>query len=645
MTHAEQVKALLEKQIPDPEEVAEIGGTANNVAGRWVDPLGPDAQSNGLIYGLVQSGKTAVLTYTGAIGADTGYKALIVLTADNNPLYAQTLGRVRQALPGMDIIAKTELADAASFAKRIRSGTCAVVVSKNAAVLKRLIDNFAIAKLTGLSCLIMDDEADQATPNTRAWLDDKTRSKINEQISIIRGFFRRNTYLQVTATPQALFLQPCGNELRPEFTVLSQPGADYVGGTQFFGEGAALIREFPLSDLAVLAPAPQPKPSATAPKSLLEALDCFMVAATFKRSAEPDQNCAFLCHVSARVADHRHMVGVMRRYKSDLSHDLKQGNAATTARLKRAYEDLCKTCEPLRRADFETLIERISFFAPGIDVKLVNGQTDDDAAVGSPYTLFVGGNKLGRGVTIRNLLVSYYGRATGRPQADTVLQHARMYGYRRRDLGLLRLFLPPEVHAVFRAINEMEQDLRKLLARHPCEGFRGIYLEKNLAPTRHSVLVPGAMGVYSAGSTYNPHQVRRDALAAAATAKIDQILRMVPNRQMKDFPVPRMAEIVELVESAQTGAEHIWNPIAVAGALRQVERALGHKIGTIYVDRDRALEKDRRETQGILTGAEARALPKDRVSLALTRNASGGQPAWWPQVRFPDGSYALAFAL
>ena len=51
--------------------------------------------------------------------------------------------------------------------------------------------------------------------------------------------------------------------------------------------------------------------------------------------------------------------------------------------------------------------------------------------------LFIGGNKLGRGVTIKNLLVSYYGRNPKRAKADTVLQHARMYGYRKKDLGVL----------------------------------------------------------------------------------------------------------------------------------------------------------------------------------------------------------------
>src|SRR5690242_12700751 len=102
MKHTDQVIALLNKQISNPEEVEDIRETAQEVAGRWVDPLsgGGKAQTNGLIYGLIQSGKTGVLTVTGAMGADEGYRTLLVLTSDNDPLYAQTLDRAREAFPG-----------------------------------------------------------------------------------------------------------------------------------------------------------------------------------------------------------------------------------------------------------------------------------------------------------------------------------------------------------------------------------------------------------------------------------------------------------------------------------------------------------------------------------------------------------------
>ena len=98
--------------------------------------------------------------------------------------------------------------------------------------------------MRGLTCLIIDDEADQASLNTRASRADGTRSKINDKIAELRDFFEKNTYLQVTATPQALFLQSPTHDFRPKFTVLSHPGTDYVGGSDFFGDTSDLVREF-----------------------------------------------------------------------------------------------------------------------------------------------------------------------------------------------------------------------------------------------------------------------------------------------------------------------------------------------------------------------------------------------------------------
>jgi hypothetical protein len=78
MKHRDQVLALLQKQIGNANEVKEIQDTAEEVVGKWVNPLtGGKEETNGLIYGFVQSGKTGVLTVTGAMGADEGYRTII----------------------------------------------------------------------------------------------------------------------------------------------------------------------------------------------------------------------------------------------------------------------------------------------------------------------------------------------------------------------------------------------------------------------------------------------------------------------------------------------------------------------------------------------------------------------------------------
>jgi hypothetical protein len=648
MKHQDQVLALLKKQIGNDQEVHDISETANEVVSKWVNPLsGGKEETNGLVYGLVQSGKTGVLTVTGAMGADEGYKTIIILTSDNDPLYDQTLGRAQEAFPGMDILGKNDFKDTASFLDRIKGGTCVIVTTKNSSRLKTLIENFKKGTLRGLTCLIIDDEADQASPNTRASRDDGSVSPINERISELRAFFDKTTYLQVTATPQALFLQNPGHSFRPKFTVLSHPGHDYVGGDDFFGDGSKLVREFDLNDIAVIAPGPQPTPRLDIPKSLLKALDTFMVAATFKRIKEADQNCAFLCHVSTRTTDHKHMVDLLREYKTELAAGLRAKKSSVVARLKAAYDDLVSTHQDLKQSSFDDLVAAIEFFSPGITVKLVNGETDEDVAVRSPYNLFVGGNKLGRGVTIKNLLVSYYGRHPKRPQADTVLQHARMYGYRRKDIGLLRLFLPPQLHLVFKAINKMENGLRDLIARTSGEEFRGVYVESGLSATRNNILAPGSIGVYSGGSNYNPSQILRDSSVKSSTEKIDKRLAEVVDKGVLEMSIEDIKELIALTKPDQAESELVWNPVAVAESIGQLAKLRKEDTGFVYVDRERGLEQKRRETQGIIEGGEQSRLPDKKISLFMLRTKAGKEKlsSWWPQIRFPDGSYAFAFSV
>jgi hypothetical protein len=613
-----------------------------------VHPLsGGKEEINGLIYGLVQSGKTGVLTVTGAIGADEGYRTIIILTSDIEPLYEQTLGRAQEAFPGMDILGKKDFKDPNAFLQRIKGSTCVVVTTKNSGLLKNLIDNFKQGNVKGLTCLIIDDEADQASLNTLERKADGHRSVINDRITELRRFFEKNTYLQVTATPQALFLQTPGHDFRPKFTVLSNPGADYVGGEDFFGDNSELVREFDLNDINTLSAGAQPNPTLEIPKSLLRALDTFMIGATYKRVREADQNCAFLCHVSTRTDDHKHIVDLLRQYKIDLASGAKARKAGFMTRMKTAYDDLAQTHQGLREMRFEELVEAIEFFSPGITVKLVNGLTDEDVIVKSPYNLFVGGNKLGRGVTIRNLLVSYYGRNPRKPQADTVLQHARMYGYRRKDIGLLRLFLPPELHIVFRAINKMERSLRELIAKAPTEEFRGIYVEGAVSATRKNVLAPGAIGVYSGGSTYNPAQMMRDESVRASTAKINAKIQNIKDKHFTELPMQEIRTLIELTVPDQSQSERIWNPLAVAESVGQFAQLNGQTTGYVYVDRDRDLIESRRETQGVLSGGEAGSVPDDKCTLFLLRTSTGKgkNAAWWPQIRFPKGQYAFAFAV
>jgi Z1 domain len=80
----------------------------------------------------------------------------------------------------------------------------------------------------------------------------------------------------------------------------------------------------------------------------------------------------------------------------------------------------------------------------------------------TPYNIFVGGNILDRGITVPNLLAFYYGRNPKQMQADTVLQHSRMYGNREwKDLVVTRFFTSRAVYDRLYVINSVENTLRE----------------------------------------------------------------------------------------------------------------------------------------------------------------------------------------
>ena len=210
---------------------------------------------------------------------DNAFDCIVVLTTDNDPLYDQTLDRIKAALRALTVLGERRFGRTRGrFSKQIDMRPFGIVCSKNGSMLKSLLEAFQKAKAKNLSVLIIDDEADQASLNTFTSKPTGKVSTINKTITDFRNYFPLNTYLQVTATPQALFLQRPGHRYRPSFTVLTEPGAGYVGGDEFFGSGSTqMLRLVDINESTQLRASNQPKPSGAVPKGLKNALYTFLV--------------------------------------------------------------------------------------------------------------------------------------------------------------------------------------------------------------------------------------------------------------------------------------------------------------------------------------------------------------------------------
>lgn len=136
--------------------------------------------TRGLVVGHVQSGKTTNFTSVMAKSADRGYKLFIVLAGIHNGLRRQTQARLVQQLvepnpalwsqlTGLDRDFTPQENPASYFGKSNKTHVLCVV-KKNATVLRKLAKwlDKASDYLADCPALIIDDEADQATVETRS---------------------------------------------------------------------------------------------------------------------------------------------------------------------------------------------------------------------------------------------------------------------------------------------------------------------------------------------------------------------------------------------------------------------------------------------------------------------------------------------
>jgi hypothetical protein len=649
--HTQEVLDILKSEIPSAGALNAILERAVQVIERSVDPIAgtPEQPSDGLLYGLIQSGKTSIITVATAIAVDNGFQCVIILTSDVDPLFKQTLERVRKALSGLTVLGKNDWKDTTRFARQLRTTPFVVVCSKNGRVLNSLLEAFKTARARGLSTLLIDDEADQASLNTFTSRDSKQISRINEVITDFRTYFPVNTYLQVTATPQALFLQRPDHRYRPSFTVLSEPGPGYVGGEAFFDPDSPLIENVDLEEVELLRATHQPTPTSTIPRGLKMALYTFFIAATARIIQKFDRYYAFLCHVSVNKIDHQHIVTLIDKFKEDTINIFKKENSQQHVKLIRdleqAYNNLLKTERTLPPID--NIIEKIKFYIGGTNIRLINAVSNEEIKLDAAYNIFVGGNKLGRGVTIKNLLVSYYGRNPKRPNADTVLQHARMYGYRERDIGVTRLFLPERLADHFRLIHQMESALRDLVQKYPDGKFEGIYISSPLQATRRNVLDPNSIGLYIAGGSYNPAYPLRTPEMQKRTEWLDEHLAQYADNSIgQETTIDFIIELLERCDPDPKYGIDLWNKKTIIAALETIRTIQVYDKAYIVIRRGRKLKEARRETRGILTGGEESLAPRDAPTLFMYRQDAydGEIEIWWPQLRFPEGNYVLAFS-
>jgi hypothetical protein len=189
--------------------------------------------------------------------------------------------------------------------------------------------------------------------------------------------------------------------------------------------------------------------------------------------------------------------------------------------------------------------------------------------------------------------------------------------------------------------------LLDLVKKYPDGCFEGLYISGALAATRSNVLDPNTIGYHVEGSSYNPRHPLRTKKSTKNTALLDQQLQKVKEAPpYATVTIGQLMDLLEKVEVDQNYVAQLWDLKAIRSALDVLKNRSNSDKAYLVVKRNRDLKAVRTERHGIIHGGEEQLAPTDAPTLFMYRaNANANEEAvWWPQLRFPDGNYVLAFS-
>ncbi len=383
-----------------------------------------------VIYGEPQSGKTEMMITMTARLLDEGFKMVIVLLNDSVQLLNQNLERFSRS--GIDPAPKnfSEILDPV-----VKIGTSEWIIfcKKNSKDLTKLLQ-----KIDGIkNKVIIDDEADYASPNAKVNKGEKT--KIN---ALIEKLINSNgIYIGVTATPARLDLNNTfmnENERWIDFP----PHPRYSGQKFFFP--TSIDNEPLLFDLVLL---PNQYDD---PKYLRKAIFRFLIKVSYLNMfvhPSREKNYSILIHTSGKRADHTNDFKEVVHIFNVLKNDSAKKYATYYKKIWEIAKELYPNAEDKIMQYIYSNINRNTII-------VMNSNTDksvvDYTNATDPSTLFtvaIGGNIVSRGVTFDNLISMFFTRdVKHKIQQDTYIQRARMFGSRGDYLPYMELHIPENLY-------------------------------------------------------------------------------------------------------------------------------------------------------------------------------------------------------
>ena len=469
----------------------------------------------GMLLGKIQSGKTKTFLAAIALAFDNNFDIAIILTKGTRALAKQTLERVRRDFAQFyehdrDQIQIFDIMTVPSGLTPYELNQKIIFVAKKQQDnMNRLAALFreTYPQLASKRVLIIDDEADQASIGFRnSRQQGIVVNTTTRQIEELRQLLTASAFLQVTATPYALYLQPENpvingvefTSVRPAFTELVPVHANYVGSDCYFDHSlerdtvaSFIYQPVTLTELDILHHQDRRRfqiedcLTSDAIQSLRAAVCNFITGGCIRRlqdqhNGNSPKKFSFLVHTEASRAAHSWQEDIVIELNQKLSEAARNNSDVLRQLLTAAYNNLAASIrvmnhflpplEDVVREVFAALDQGCLMIAKVNSERQVEELLDNEGQLRlrTPLNIFIGGQILDRGITVANLIGFFYGRRPQIYQQDTVLQHSRMFGFRPiEDLAVTRFYTDPTIHVAMRRMHESDVALREIFERNP----------------------------------------------------------------------------------------------------------------------------------------------------------------------------------
>jgi len=395
-----------------------------------------------VIYGEPQCGKTEMMIALTAKLLDRGLKHIVHLVQDNVKLKDQNLERFEKS--GISP-APQDYTELIRSYKDIKKNPFIVFCKKNSKDMENLIEH--VSTLDDI--VIIDDEADYATPNSK--INKKEQSKINALVlKLIKE--DKGIWIGVTATPGRLDLN---NTLRNNSMkwVRLNPHSEYYGHDQFFPHDLRKNKNSIKYTLTYLN-----DHTGDEQRHIREALFRYMVTVAKRNLINKDNNkkeefLSMIVHTSTDVIGHGKDFETVDKVFTDLTEESGKYDQYSKSLLETAEKSL----DPLdddktkkAKLIYKYIIENIENYKPVImnsKKDLKSPSFDAGLKPRTIFTIIFGGNIISRGLTFDNLISMYFARQGKRINQDTYIQRARMFGARKDIFSDFELTIPQEIYS------------------------------------------------------------------------------------------------------------------------------------------------------------------------------------------------------